>query len=144
MIFFSHFADKPATDFWEKKSCKRWLISFLEYFNFAWFFLWEILVNYTLAPNSSHFFLYWARQGRQKVGTMREIHTGVKKKKGAEGALFWLDISALCARFLASIEIHPPSESLVPALEPGFETLLQKTKEFVGFFKKWLEFGARV
>jgi hypothetical protein len=25
-------------------------------------------------------------QGRRKAGTMREIHTGAKKKKGAEGA----------------------------------------------------------
>ncbi len=40
MIFSSQFADKPVTDFYfeRRKSCNRWLISFLEHFNFAWFF----------------------------------------------------------------------------------------------------------
>ncbi len=45
------------------KSSKRCLISFLEkHLNFVWVF-WEPLVNYTLAPNSSHFLIvcfFWS------------------------------------------------------------------------------------
>jgi hypothetical protein len=51
--------------------------------------------------------LYYDDQGRRKAGTTREIHAGAKGKK---------DISVLGTTFLTSMEIHPLSEPLAPAL----------------------------
>jgi hypothetical protein len=50
--------------------------------------------------------------GWWEAGTMCEIHKGDKEKKG----LILIDISAVGARFLISMEIYPLSESLAPAL----------------------------
>ncbi len=64
--------------------------------------------------------------GSAKGGYKDVKFTQPPRKKGT---LFWLDILVLGAWFLTYIEIHPPSESLAPALliTPKFHATVSKS-----------------